>query len=200
MTEVDPTGVFSWAKWKSDSLYSAGGTTVSICFGMLHTIEPDEWADYSGIFLGTSHTQANSVRSYFNTRYMQYEPDPPYVLLDNFPERLDLNTYPVRLAGHYWQTVSADSITVLGSETDQWMLEHYENLMDSTFIPAATDSDGPFPIHYHPQAFGRTGGAAIWTIGRESPSSTQIPQSTIPLIATAFPPQPSSECCATWGF
>jgi hypothetical protein len=174
MTEVDSTSVFSWAKWKSDSLYSEGGPTVSMCFGTLHTIDSLEWADYSGIFLGTSHTQANSVRSYLNTRYMQYEPDPPYTLLDNFPERLDLNTYPVRLAGYTWQTTPSDSITVLGSETDLWMLEHYENLMDSTFIPAATDPDGPFPIHYHPQAFGRTGGAAIWRI-----VSTPQPDTTI---------------------
>ena len=42
------------------------------------------------------------------------------------------------------------------------MLEHYEELMDSTFIPAGIDEDGPFPIHYHPQAFGRTGGEAIF--------------------------------------
>jgi hypothetical protein len=174
LTEVDPTGVFSWAKWKSDSLYSEGGPTVSICFGTLHTIDSLEWTDYSGIFLGTSHTQANSVRSYFNTWYMQYEPDPPYVLLDNFPERLDLNTYPVRLAGYHWQTVTADSITVLGSATDLWMLEHYELLMDSTFIPAATDPDGPFPIHYHPQAFGRTGGTAIWSISGGEPPDTVI--------------------------
>ena len=174
LTEVDPTGVFSWAKWKSDSLYSEGGPTVSICFGTLHTIDSLEWADYSGIFLGTFHTQANSVRSYFNTRYMPYGPEPPYILLDNFPERLDLNTYPVRLAGYYWQTVTADSITVLGSETDQWLLEHYENLMDSTFIPAATDPDGPFPIQYHPQAFGRTGGASIWSISGGDPPDTVI--------------------------
>ncbi|MCD6587570.1 MAG: hypothetical protein J7K88_03370 [Candidatus Fermentibacteraceae bacterium] len=163
MTEVLPAGIFSWVKWKSDTLYAAGGPTVSCCFSMLHTIEPYEWAGYpGGTPLGNPHTQANSVRAYFETHYLDYPSGFPYNEYDNFPEHLDLNTYPVRLAGYYWQTEVADSITVLGSATDLWMLEHYEELMDSTFIPAGIDEDGPFPIHYHPQAFGRTGGEAIF--------------------------------------
>ena len=170
-----PAGVFSWAKWKSDTLYSEGGPTVSCCFSMLHTIEDSVWAGYNGgTPLGTAHTQANSVRAYFNTQYLDYASGFPYNYFDNLPERLDLNAYPVRLAGYTWQTTPPDTITVLGSATDLWMLEHYELLMDSTFIPAGTDENGPYPIHYHPQAFGRTGGRAIWYINDEEPPDTTI--------------------------
>jgi len=70
MTEVAPTGVFSWVRWKSDSLYSEGGPTVSMCFGALHTIKNQQWVDYDGFFLGSPQTQANpcepSVPEYGN--------------------------------------------------------------------------------------------------------------------------------------
>ncbi len=165
MTDVLPDGVFSWVKWKSDSLYSGDIPYVSFCHSMLHTIEDGEWAGFGGISLGTDTIQqANSVKAYFDMEYLRYSDLVPYDTLDNTPVRMDLNSYPIRLAGHYWQTVTADSITVLGSATDLWMLGHYEDLMDSTFIPAGNHARGHFPINYHPQAFGRTGGRAIWSI------------------------------------
>lgn len=174
MTEVLTSGIFSWEKWKSDELYGEDGPTVSVCHSMLHTIDSLEWAGYGGIHLGNCTTQANSVNAYFDMEYMDYDGTPPYTLNSNTPERMDLNSYPVRLAGYYWQTVTADSITVLGSATDLWMLEHYELLMDSTFIPAGDHESGPFPINYHPQAFGRTGGTAIWKIVTQPAPDTTI--------------------------
>jgi len=102
-------------------------------------------------------------------RYLQYDPSSSsYDTLDNTPSRLDLNAYPLRLAGYDWQTGPLDTITVLGSATDLWMLKHYELLMDSTFIPAGDHENGPFPIHYHAQSFGRTGGRAIWEVDSSS--------------------------------
>jgi hypothetical protein len=163
---MDTDGVFSWVKWKSDSIHDANNAytpPVSVCFGGLHTIEDDTWADYPGITLGVFHTQASSVRAYFNTRYQEYDDPLPDTTYANYPASLDFNAYPIRLVGHDWQ-VSEDSTATLGGELDQWMLDHFESIMDSTFIPAADDSDGPFPVHYHPQAFGRTGGEAIWEI------------------------------------
>jgi len=173
MNEINTSGVFSWTKYKSDSTFN-NDITLAICFAMLHTIEEDEWADHPGIHLGTDTIQANSIRAYFDTQYLAYDSAPPYVILDNFPERMDLNTYPVRMAGYTWQD-DEDSITVLGSATDLWMLEHFELLMDSSFIPAATHENGPFPVYYHPQAFGRTGGKAIWAVDTTStPPDTSI--------------------------
>lgn len=183
MNEIDPDGVFSWTKFKSDSLFN-DSLTFSICFGMLHTIDSLEWADYDGIDLGTATTQATSIRAYFNTQYLRYAPVAPYSYFDNFPERLDLNTYPVRLAGYTWQTTPPDSITILGSATDLWMLDHFEALMDSSFIPAATHENGPFPVYYHPQAFGRTGGTAIWTI-HENPDPLP-PDTSIQYVSYSY--------------
>ena len=167
MTQVLPDGIFAWEKWKSDELYGEDGPTVSVCHSMLHSIDSLEWAGISpGFQLGNPLTQSNSVNAYFSMRYLQYDPSSSsYDTLDNTPSRLDLNAYPIRCAGYTWQTnPAADSITVLGSATDLWMLEHYELLMDSTFIPAGDHENGPFPINYHVQSFGRTGGRAIWDV------------------------------------
>lgn len=177
MNQVLSSGVFSWAKWKSDSLYTSLShhPTVSTTLSMLHTIEDSVWAGYAeGVHLGNEDTQANSVNAYFDMEYLVYSSTPPYSLEDNTPERLDLNAYPIRFAGYTWQISPPESITVLGSATDLWMLQHYELYMDSTFIPAGDHEDGPFPIHYHPQSFGRSGGRAVWKATSSSPPDTVL--------------------------
>ncbi len=159
LSQIDSTGIFSWIKWKSDSMYTGDIPSVSVCFSSIHHIDSLEWGGFvPGVIGGSLHQQANSVRAYFSTKYLEYASSGPYDIYDNFPERMDLNAYPVRMAGYDWQT-SNDTISVLGSATDLWMLEHYEEILDSTFNAA---SSGPFPIHYHAQGFGRTGGEAIW--------------------------------------
>ncbi|MCD6587530.1 MAG: hypothetical protein J7K88_03170 [Candidatus Fermentibacteraceae bacterium] len=194
MVHIDSTGVFSWVKWKSDSIYNAASVycpSVSVCFSAIHHIDSlrydtlgfdsTGWAGcVPGVQLGTIHQQANSIRAYFNTKYLEYSPDLPYRIHNNYPERMDLNTYPVRMAGHDWQE-NRDSITVLGSATDLWMLEHYEEILDSTFSAA---SSGPFPINYHPQGFGRTGGRAIWEITENQPPDP--PDTTINYEAYSY--------------
>ncbi len=170
LNRIDSTGVFSWVKWKSDSIYNADSVycpSVSVCFSSIHYIAPNEWGGCEpGVDGGTLHQQANSVRAYFSTKYLEYDSSGSYDIYDNFPERMDLNSYPVRFAGYTWQTEEPESISVLGSATDLWMLEHYEEILDSTFIAA---SSGPFPINYHVQSFGRTGGRAIWKITQNPP-------------------------------
>ncbi|MCK5036525.1 MAG: hypothetical protein KAS73_11570 [Candidatus Sabulitectum sp.] len=170
LNQIDSTGVFSWIKWKSDSMYTGDFPSVSVCFSSIHHIDTLEWGGcVPGVIGGTLNQQANSVRAYFNTKYLQYASAGPYDIYDNFPERIDMNAYPVRLAGYTWQTTPPDTITVLGRATDLWMLEHYEEILDSTFNAA---SSGPFPINYHAQGFGRTGGSAIWKINGDPPDTT----------------------------
>jgi len=174
LNQIDSTGIFSWASWKSDSIYNANSVycpSVSVCFSSIHHIDSLEWGGcLPGVIGGSLHQQANSVRAYFSTKYLEYAPVGPYSINDNTPERMDLNCYPVRMAGFDWQTGN-DTISVLGSATDLWMLEHYEEILDSTFNAA---SSGPFPIHYHAQGFGRTGGRAIWSVNEEEPPDTTI--------------------------
>lgn len=177
MTQVLPDGIFAWEKWKSDSLYrGTDGPLVSTCHSMLHNLPDSIWAGiHPGFYLGTENTQSNSVNAYFDMQYLRYSPSSmTYDTLSNTPTRLDLNAYPIRCAGYTWQTETADSITTLGSATDLWMLEHYELYMDSTFIPAGDHEDGPFPIHYHPQAVGRSGGRVIWHVSDEEPPDTLL--------------------------
>ena len=172
LSQIDSTGIFSLIKWKSDSMYTGDIPSVSVCFSSIHHIDSLEWGGcVPGVIGGSLHQQANSVRAYFSTRYLEYASSGPYYIYDNFPERMDLNAYPVRLAGYDWQ-IDGDTISVLGSATDLWMLEHYEEILDSTLNAA---SSGPFPIHYHAQGFGRTGGRAIWAIDTTStPPDTTI--------------------------
>ncbi|MCK5785893.1 MAG: hypothetical protein KAH54_04955 [Candidatus Sabulitectum sp.] len=175
LTEILPSGVFSWVKWKSDSMYTGDFPSVSVCFSAIHHIDSLEWGGcVPGVIGGSLVQNANAVRAYFNTEYLEYASIGPYDTYDNFPERMDLNSYPVRMAGYTWQTGVLDTISVLGSATDLWMLEHYEEVMDSTFMPAGTDANGPYSIHYHPQGFGRTGGTAIWKIVTSPAPDTTI--------------------------
>ena len=154
MSTVATDGVFSWLKWKSDSLDS--DHSISITFGGFHAIE--NWAEHRDT-LGTFHTQASSVRAFMSTMYQAYSDSPPYPASQNYPEFLGYNAYPIRLVGTYYQDTS-DVVSTLGDSLDTWMLDHYETIMDSTFIPAWKNDC--FPVHYHPQAFGRTGGLSIW--------------------------------------
>jgi len=176
LTTILQDGVFAWIKYKADSTFRSDTVycpSVSTTFSMLHTIDSLTWAGFGGISLGSDTIQANSIRAYFEMQYLQYNPQSlPGDTLDNTPDRLAIDAYPIRLAGYYWQTVTADSITVLGSATDLWMLEHYENLMDSTFIPAGSHEDGPFTVNYVPQSYGRCGGEAIWDISGDPPDTT----------------------------
>jgi hypothetical protein len=179
LNQIDSTGIFSWIKWKSDSMYTGDYfPSVSVCFSSIHHIDSLEWGGCRpGVIGGSLHQQANSVRAYFSTKYLEYASAEPYNIYDNFPERMDLNAYPIRVAGYTWQT-DFDTISVLGSATDLWMLEHYEEILDSTFNAA---SSGPFPINYHAQGFGRTGGTAIWKI-----VASPVPDTTIAYEAYSY--------------
>ncbi|NWG74991.1 MAG: hypothetical protein HXY24_10355 [Rubrivivax sp.] len=163
MSEVLDTGVWSWTGWMLDSLGSEHPLTST--FSTMHQIE--FWAGYTTDSLSKApdfHTQASSVRAFIGTMYQVYDPAPPIPgAVANRPEVLGCNAYPFRQVGIDWETVFGE--TELGGSLHTWMLEHYEEALDSTIVVASRELDAhgnPFPVHYHPQAFGRVGGFQIW--------------------------------------
>ncbi len=169
--KVDSLGVLSWMAWH---IHEADSTReMSYITSCLHTIAENEWADYSNIptdpvtaYPGTPAVQATSIRALFSMKYQEYEVVPPYPdPIPNSPSFIALDAYPFRLIGTQYQ--SEESYTPsLGSSLENWMIDHYEECMDSTFIPAwqirnldTLDAD----VFFVPQAFGRAGGTAMWS-------------------------------------
>lgn len=173
MSEALDTGVWSWTSWMLDSLGSEHPLTST--FSTMHRFWPDRWAWFpeQPDSLGPDfHTQASSVRAFIGTMYQVYDPAPPIPgAVANRPEVLGCNAYPFRQAGVEWEADSGE--TSLGDSLHTWMLEHYEEALDSTIVTASRELDSlgnPFPVHYHPQAFGRVGGTQIWN----SPSADSL--------------------------
>ena len=165
MCTLAPDGIFSWLMWKSDSIDS--DHYVAIDFGSLHSFV--NWAGVTMTF-GTSHTHATAVRAYMNTMYQAYSDSIPLPApQNNSPELIEYNAYPFRLVGTQYQEDSSITVT-LGDSLATWMLDHYQTIMDSTFIPA-WENDG-FPVHFYPQGFGRNGGLALWEIEDDPPDTS----------------------------
>ncbi len=168
MSQIDSTGVFAWVKWMFEDEDPTHSFNVN--FASLHSFS--NWAGKSMSF-GTTHTQANSVRAYLNTMYQAYGSPSMPLPVANYPSHIDYDAYPFRFVGSQYQSDSSITVT-LGDSLNTWLLDHYEGIMDSTFIPASTDEDGPYPIHFLPQCFGGSGGPNIWEITEEEPSDTVI--------------------------
>jgi len=168
MCTVAPDGIFSWLMWKSDSIDS--DYPLAIDFGSLHSFV--NWPGDTMTF-GTSHTHATAVRAYMNTMYQAYSDSIPLPApQSNSPELLEYNAYPFRLVGTNYQSDSSYT-SILGDSLATWMLEHYQTIMDSTFIPAWENDC--FPVNFYPQGFGRNGGDTLW-------DTTTIGSDTIPFI------------------
>ena len=171
MSEVLDTGVWSWTSWMLDSLGSEHPLTST--FSTMHKIYT--WAGYQTLNYPTAptfHTQANSVRAFIGMEYQEYDPTPPAPgAVENRPRLLGCNAYPFRLVGSTYEDTT--SVSVLGDSLHTWMLEHYEEGLDSTIVVAALEDH--FPVHYHPQAFGLCGGEQMWVIDTiYSPPDTSI--------------------------
>ena len=164
--EVDSQGVLSWMNWQ---LREADSTrTLGYIISCLHTIsESNPWAYYDNQTTennntpGNSANQAQAVRSIFSMVYEGAGESSPY---DNYPSFIALDAYPFRLVGTQYQADSSYTPS-LGSSLENWMINHYEECMDSTFIPAwqirnlgLQEAD----IFFVPQAFGRAGGEGMW--------------------------------------
>jgi hypothetical protein len=173
MSEVGTTSTWSWFQFMADSIDI--GHPVAITFSTMHRILPGEWADYhtpDDSIAPTFHTQANSVRAYIGMEYQPYSSSPPLpAALANRPELLGYNAYPFRQIGTEYE--DSLGLSELGDSLHTWMLEHYEEGMDSTIVVASLEDH--FPVHYHPQAFGICGGKELWVIDTsENPPDTAI--------------------------
>ena len=160
---VDPMGTFSWLK-REVELADSNHTVVCV-FGILHTIEDWALADNLTPYTpGTFSDQAASVRSYLNMGYLPYSDPLPVDTVDNLPELLMVDAYPFRQVGIEYQVDESYSPS-LGDSLNTWLLEHFEEGLDSTFIPArevALDQERDIPVIYWSQAFGRIGGSQMW--------------------------------------
>jgi hypothetical protein len=168
MSHIDSTGVFAWIKYLYEQEDSVRAFSVN--FASLHSIS--NWAGMSKS-QGTTGTQANSVRAYLNTMYQGYDSISMPSPVSNYPDFLIYDAYPVRQVGSSWQDSAGITVTI-GDSLNVWMLDHYEEVMDSTFIPAWEDSDGPYPIFFVPPCFGGSGGPVVWTISGSDPPDTTI--------------------------
>jgi hypothetical protein len=160
MSEVGTTSTWSWLTHIARD--RGEDHPITITFSTMHRIQLGEWADYETpnySLAPTFHTQANSVRAYINTEYQEYS-DPLPGAIENSPRLLGYNAYPFRQVGTAYEDTTATA--ELGDELNTWMLEHYEEGLDSTIIVAALEDS--FPVHYHPQAFGICGMEELWAI------------------------------------
>jgi len=156
--EVEPDGVFSWIRHRMGEL--APGTPVSLTLGCFHRAE---WAGIAFPY-GYLFQQANCVEALRDMMVQEYDEDGDTLLdpVANGVEFLDSNTYPFRQVGTQYQYDSSYA-PALGDSLNTWILDHYEEGMDSTFIPA-----GDLPIHLHNQTFGACGGLLLWPIDTTS--------------------------------
>jgi hypothetical protein len=167
MSEVGTTSTWSWFQFIADSIEI--GHPVATTASTMHRIS--NWAGYTTDGYDTAptfHTLANSVRAYIGMEYQALSdplPDP----VENRPRLLGYNAYPFRQVGSVFETRYGES--ELGDSLHTWMLEHYEQGLDSVIVLASLQDH--FPVHYHPQAFGICGGEELWLIGG-SPLDTTI--------------------------
>ena len=161
---VDPRGVLSWMNWyvtQADSTREVG-----YIISCMHTLI--DWAGATNVNEGydsippNPHNQAQAVRALFN---MQFQgPGVDATPEDNFPSFLALDAYPYRLVGTQYQEDSSYT-SLLGDSLDLWLIDHYEEVMDSTFITAwniRNDDEKDINVFFVPQSFGRAGGTSMW--------------------------------------
>ena len=175
MGEVDPGGMMSWMAYyihKADSTRE-----MSHVISCMHVIK--DWALYNNTEDARNNStpagpadQAATVRSIFTMQYQEHDSGGgiPPALQNNFPSFIALDAYPYRLVGTEYQ--KENSYTQhLGDSLENWMLDHYEECMDSTFIPAweiRNDYSRHVSVFFVPQSFGRAGGTAMWNRGQLS--------------------------------
>ncbi len=170
MAEVDPRGMMSWMAYY---IHQTDETRqMSHVISCMHVIK--NWALYNNTEDAINDStpaspadQAETVRAIFSMKCQGYDssggiqPSPFY----NYPSFIALDAYPYRLVGTEYQTDSSYT-QLLGDSLENWMLDHYEECMDSTFIPAwqiRNDDNRDIAVFFVPQSFGRAGGAAMWS-------------------------------------
>gem|GEM_PF-753429 len=166
---VDPRGVISWM----NHYIKREDSSREFCYviSTMHTIK--DWAGAHNIDDDNNGTppnfatQARVVRSLFSMKYRGYNPSGPQPALENnYPHFIAQDAYPFRLVGTQYQN-SNGYTQHLGDSLENWMLDHYEEGMDSTFITAWHIRNTTMPkkdisVLFVPQSFGRAGGTGMW--------------------------------------
>jgi hypothetical protein len=167
LEEVDPTGVLSWLKYHIEM--EDPTRTLTNTFSILHTIT--DWAGMSNYdpehrqIPPTFADQAHAVRSFLSMEYQEYTSPPLPEPVANAPGFFLLNCYPFRQVGLAFQEGSSYTPALQGTQ-ESWLIEHFEEGMDSTFITAwrfGLDEHQDVAVLFNPQAFGRSGGEDMWT-------------------------------------
>ena len=166
LAEVDSRGVLSWMNWyiqQADSTRELG-----YIISCMHTLK--NWAYATNIELGYNDippnfdNQAQAVEALLDMEYQEY--DVHSTAEANYPSFLALDAYPFRLVGTDYQTDSSYT-QQLGDSLEHWLVDHYEEAMDSTFIPTwrvtLEDTSRHVSMFFVPQAFGKAGGTAMWS-------------------------------------
>jgi hypothetical protein len=173
MAEVDPRGIMSWmAKYIRDVDSTREFSHVISC---MHTIT--DWAGFDNRTAENDSTpptpadQAAAVRAIFTMTYKASGGNA--IPTPNNPSFIALDAYPFRLVGSVYQDSNPNYTQQLGDSLQLWMLDHYEECMDSTFIPACSiriEEETDISVFFVPQSFGRAGGTGMWvyvdTLGR----------------------------------
>jgi hypothetical protein len=170
--EVDPTGVLSWLKYRVEA--EDPTRTLTNTFSIMHTIT--QWAGMSNYnseqrqIPPTFADQAQAVRSFLSMEYQEYTSPPLPEPVTNAPDFFLLNCYPFRQVGLAYQDTASYTPALQGTQ-ESWLIEHFEEGMDSTFITAwrfGLEEHQDVAILFNPQAFGRSGGEDMWTLDQGS--------------------------------
>ena len=165
---VDPQGVVSWLKYSVEAKDSTRELTNTI--SVMHTFL--DWAGKSNappdepLIPPTFADQAQTVRSLLSMEYQAYSTPPIPQPEDNAPDFFLLNCYPFRQVGIKYQEDSSYA-PALGDSLNTWLLEHFEEGIDSTFITAwqyGLNEERDVSFLFNPQAFGRVGGLDMWDV------------------------------------
>lgn len=158
LEEIEASGLFSIQKFYAEN-NEENEVPFTLNFSLLHTIDQE---DYTGlgddIAYGTMSDQARSVRAMMEAEYQpppvgQYEPSPR----PNSPAFIMFDYYPFRYVHSEYSSTTAMC-------DDEWLflIEHLEEGIDSTVIPAWEDS---VTVFFFPQTFGIAGGSVMYTDG-----------------------------------
>ena len=169
LEEVDKRGTLSWMNHyikQEDSTRE-----INYIISCMHTII--DWAGFNNQTVINNNTPprptdlAQAVRSMFSMQYQGYSSDPIQPAPEpNHPSFLALDAYPFRLVGTSYQATEPYT-PQLGTSLENWMLDHYEVGMDSTFITTWNIRNNSSPtkdisVLFVPQSFGRAGGEDMW--------------------------------------
>ena len=153
LAEVEPSGIFLIQKYYAEN-NGLNPVTFTMNFGLLHSIDTTE---YTGLKKNkgwtTMATQAICVRAMMEAEY-QYPPPDDDSLEANAPEFVMFDYYPFRYVDNEYE-----SSTVMCDDDWLFLIDHFEEGIDSTVIPA---HEYDVPVFFFPQTFGKAGGTGMW--------------------------------------